>query len=67
MSKKIGEDIKRLRNELRLPREEFALILGCSASAVRKWERGGSPGAMARERIAEFVLGLGGSNVRSKI
>ena len=58
MSEKFGENLKRLRHELRVNREDFASMIGVSADAVRKWERGSSPGAMARERIAEFTLGL---------
>lgn len=43
LGKLIGNKISSLRREMRLTQEEFGEIIGVSAQAVSKWERGGTP------------------------
>jgi putative zinc finger/helix-turn-helix YgiT family protein len=50
------DDIKKLRKELGLPMEQFAILLGCTRQSLYNWER--SDRVVAQSRMADLFMRL---------
>ena len=61
-----AEDVRQLRESLRMTQEEFAREVGVSFSTVSRWERGrGEPSRLARRQIDKLRKRAGKQEGRS--
>ena len=51
--------VRGLRESAGMTQQEFAADIGVSISTVVKWEAGGNPSRMAREKLEKFAERIG--------